>query len=80
VKSLRLISALALSTMPYLGEAQTARVGGCDEKREQCVSECRARMFSIDPRRSVCLETCAEEVTTCARSVEAFCKVGNRCQ
>jgi len=54
-KSLRLILALALSAMPCLVQAQTVRVGGCDEKREQCVLECRARMFSIDPRRSICL-------------------------
>jgi hypothetical protein len=77
---LRLILALALCAMPYRAQTQLARIAGCDEKREQCVSECRARMFSIDPRRSVCLKICADEVTACAHSAEAFCKAGNRCQ
>jgi hypothetical protein len=75
----RLILALGLCAAPYLAQAQFSRSSGCDEKGEQCVSECRARMFTIDPRRSICLHNCSQELTACTQSKEDFCIVGHHC-
>lgn len=53
---------------------------GCESKREACVAECRARLFSVDPRRPDCIASCVSTAVQCARSVESFCRAGNCCQ
>ena len=53
---------------------------GCTATHESCVAECRARLFSIDPRRSDCVASCSNTATVCVQSVEKFCRAGNRCR
>ena len=51
----------------------------CGSKHKSCVAECRARLFSIDPRRASCISICVEAATVCAQSVENRCRLGKRC-
>jgi hypothetical protein len=53
---------------------------GCDEANTSCVAECRARLFTIDPRRSNCISTCSGIASACTKSVQSFCQAGNRCR
>jgi hypothetical protein len=46
-----------------LAAAQTE----CEVKRRSCITECRARSFSIDPRRNACIANCTAEAAKCAR-------------
>lgn len=52
----------------------------CGPARETCVAECRARLFSIDPRRAECTTGCGNTAIQCARSAEAACRAGNLCR
>ena len=81
-----LVVLLVLCPSPGLMRAQPvsacetcAGAAGCEAKRDACVAECRARLFSVDPRRADCIAACLDTATQCIRSVESFCRAGNRC-
>jgi hypothetical protein len=40
----------------------------CAQQRETCRSECRARIFAVDPQREVCLKGCSEVEPRCAQT------------
>jgi len=71
---------------PSLASAQTAdRCNtcivsyGCDNTRASCVAECRARLFSVDPKRSECIEACARKASECTRTADTSCKTQKAC-
>jgi len=53
--------------------AASARCDGClgleqcTHRLATCQSECRARIFAVDPRRNVCLKECSESVPACGQ-------------
>lgn len=51
----------------------------CEPNRDNCVAECRAQLFSIDPRRARCIATCTDAVASCTRSVLETCRAQHRC-
>lgn len=87
VRAIVLALLLAACLAPDLARAQPASncepciaANGCNATHESCVAECRARLFSIDPRRADCLKQCSSTAAICAQSVESFCRAGNRCR
>jgi hypothetical protein len=65
-----LLCCLPLSPM-FAAGVSAAKCDGCSEQEPcgselaTCRSECRARIFSIDPRRETCLKACAEDQLKC---------------
>jgi hypothetical protein len=57
-----------------------AAASRCEPAREACATECRARYFSIDPKRTNCVAQCSDEATSCNEGVWSFCRAQNRCQ
>jgi hypothetical protein len=57
-----------------------ACVAGCEADREGCVAECRARLFSIDPRRSECIVSCSKLEIQCIRNAQSACRLGDFCR
>ena len=52
---------------------------GCEARRDSCIAECRARLFSIDPKRNACVAGCSTSATQCARTAEATCRTRGQC-
>lgn len=75
---------LALFLSPALARDGTAsaRCEGCLEleqcayRLETCQSECRARIFAVDPRREVCLKGCSETGLRCTQTADPPAQVG----
>jgi hypothetical protein len=72
---------------PHLLDAQTtgdcmacADAAACDTKHALCIAECRARYFSIDPKRSECLTECAKTSVKCTPIRGADCRSRNSCR
>lgn len=55
------------------------RSGSCDTKKETCSSECRARLFNLDPRRNECVAKCFNIAAQCAQAALATCSTANAC-
>jgi hypothetical protein len=55
------------------------RSEGCDNKRSSCSSECRARIFSVDPRRAECLAKCLTDADRCAQAALSSCRELKAC-
>ena len=55
------------------------RAEACDSKRTVCTAECRARMFTVDPRRAECLTKCSNTTAQCAQAALNFCQQLNAC-
>ena len=51
----------------------------CGNKRATCNSECRARMFAVDPRRAECLTRCFNNEAQCAQAALSSCRSRNAC-
>jgi|SwirhisoilCB1_FD_contig_41_7854817_length_829_multi_2_in_0_out_0_2 hypothetical protein len=52
-----------------------ARAEQCAESVQACRSECRARIFAVDPRREVCVKDCAETGLKCTQGVDSGAKL-----
>jgi len=86
VRAALLLAALAACLAPHPVTAQsapgcTACIAGadCDGKRDSCAAECRARLFSIDPRRAACITDCSARATQCARAADIACRARGLC-
>jgi len=87
VKGVIFILTLVGCMSPYLVDAQTtgdcaacADAAACDTKHASCIAECKARYFSIDPKRSECLTNCAKASVKCTRIAGADCRLRNSCR
>lgn len=91
LRSLAAVAGAALALFAAVGAAPAcAQSGGpscaacivafeCDSKQEQCVAECRARLFTIDPRRATCIDACAVKARNCSKSAGLTCRSESRC-
>jgi hypothetical protein len=52
---------------------------GCENTRASCIAECRARLFSVDPKRSECIDACARKAVECTRTADTSCKTQKAC-
>jgi hypothetical protein len=68
----------ALAQPPLTCDACVSNAA-CDEQRTSCIAECRARLFSIDPRRADCINTCSSKARLCSQSAVATCRTRNLC-
>lgn len=59
--------------------AACVKASSCEQQRSDCVAQCRATLFSIDPRRTSCIASCTDAASSCKRSVEETCHAQNRC-
>lgn len=48
----------------------------CAQQLATCRSECRARIFTVDPRREVCLKACSEVEPRCAQTADPPAQLG----
>jgi hypothetical protein len=80
-----IVGLLAVITPVYHAAAQTAEckacvtASGCESHHSECVAECRARLFSIDPRRANCISTCTDAAAGCTRSITETCRAQHHC-
>ena len=80
--ALLLLTALLVSPAPAQDGAARAQCEGClgPEQCAQllltCRSECRARIFAVDPRREVCLKGCSEVEPRCAQTADPSAQLG----
>jgi hypothetical protein len=77
------VAALALLSALSLRPAVAQKAGNpeeCLERLQSCRSECRARIFAVDPRRDVCLRGCAETGLKCTQAVESGAKLAPSAQ
>ncbi len=51
----------------------------CGGKRDNCIAECMARLFEIDPRRTACMSACSAKATECTHEADNSCRTQNRC-
>lgn len=63
---LRLFAAAAF-TLVALEPGHEVAQAGCELRRQSCIAECRARYFTIDPKRDACIANCVAEATKCIR-------------
>ena len=88
LSTLAFLAVVALGCSASLSaRAQVARDCGscvlaadCGGKRDNCVAECMARLFEIDPRRAACLDACNAKAAQCTRTADDSCRAQNRCQ
>jgi hypothetical protein len=87
MRPLLLILMLVGCLSPTLVRAQTAsgcsaciRGAGCDSTRDACIAECRARLFSVDPKRATCTTGCSNAAGQCTKSAEDACRERNMCR
>jgi hypothetical protein len=79
---LLLLTALFLS--PALAQDSTAPAQcegclgpeQCAQQLTTCRSECRARIFAVDPRREVCLKGCSEVEPRCSQTADPPAQFG----
>src|SRR5690349_20894416 len=50
-----------------MGSTHAAAQTRCETRRQSCNSECYARYFVIDPKRSECISRCIAEEEKCKR-------------
>ena len=87
VKVITLILTLVGTMAPCLVAAQTAGscaacvgAAGCDNRQVSCVTECRARYFSIDPKRAACITQCTNTLNKCAQLTINECRTQTMCR
>jgi hypothetical protein len=87
VKGVIFILTLVGCMSPHLVDAQTAGdcvacadAAACDAKHASCIAECRARYFSIDPKRPECLTNCKKNLVKCTGIAGADCRSRNSCR
>lgn len=87
VKATIFILTLIGCMSPCLVAAQTAGgctacvgAAACDAQHDACVAECRARYFSIDPKRSACFSGCVDVSLECTRAAVNTCRAQNLCR
>jgi hypothetical protein len=68
------------AAQPASGCAACVSAAGCDTKRDNCVAECRARLFTIDPRRADCMTECSNLAAQCSRTADGACRTRNLCR
>ena len=68
-----------VTAQPIRGCAACVDAAGCNTTHEACVAECRARLFSIDPRRSDCITGCSNNAIQCSRIADSACRARNLC-
>jgi hypothetical protein len=73
--------------MPGLAMAQAPNAcasclseAACETKHDSCVAECRARLFSIDPKRAACISACSSRSAQCSLAASGACRARNLCQ
>jgi hypothetical protein len=71
---------LSLASAQPAARCETCVVSyGCENTRASCIAECRARLFSVDPKRSECIEACARKAAECTRTADTSCKTQKAC-
>src|SRR5689334_11241215 len=55
------------------------REQGCTSRQDNCTAECRARYFSIDPRREQCTAACGTAAVACGQTANQTCRAKNAC-
>ena len=65
-----LLAAPVLAEEPgsFVNCANCLGAGQCNQRTESCRSECRSRLFAVDPHRDACLQGCAESHLKCAET------------
>jgi hypothetical protein len=78
--------ALGCCLLPLTARAQASRdcslcvvASDCSGKRDACIGECRARLFTIDPKRAVCIDACNTQAAQCTRTADSSCRSQSRC-
>jgi hypothetical protein len=51
----------------------------CEGRHDSCVAECRARLFSIDPKRAACIADCGSKAAECVQAANSACRAGSSC-
>jgi hypothetical protein len=87
VKAVVFILTLVGMMAPCLSAAQTASscsacviAAGCDNMQVSCVTECRARYFSIDPKRTACITQCTNNSDRCTKLTINECRTQTMCR
>jgi len=87
VKAAFLALILAGSLSSGLAQAQSAvscadciNAAACNATRDSCAAECRARLFSIDPRRESCITGCSGTAAQCAQAATVACREKAQCR
>jgi hypothetical protein len=62
------------------GCAACVSAASCDGKEDSCVAECRARLFSIDPKRPACIADCSNKSSQCVQAANTACRSRNLCR
>lgn len=52
----------------------------CETKHASCDTECRARFFSIDPKRAECFGQCKRSLVRCTKTASTDCGSRNVCR
>ena len=86
IRVLKVMIPLAIALMPVAIQAQSpgscqncTASAVCNDQRDGCVAECRARLFNIDPRRADCIAQCVTAAAHCTRQTETSCQAGKSC-
>jgi hypothetical protein len=80
--ALLLLAALFLSSALAQDRIAPAKCEGClgpeqcAHQLATCRSECRARIFTVDPRREVCLKGCSEVEPRCTQTADPPAQLG----
>jgi len=51
----------------------------CTGKHDNCVAECFARLFTVDPRRAACRDACNAHENECRREAVNTCRSQHAC-
>lgn len=78
---------LAAGVLPSQSIAQTASscaacvgAAACETRHGSCASECRARYFSIDPKRAACVADCTTGSAKCMQITTNECRTRAMCR
>ena len=69
----------AVMAQPQSGCAACVNAAACNGKHDSCVAECRARLFSIDPKRATCIADCESKATRCVQAANSDCRAASSC-
>ncbi len=71
-----LLLLMALFPSPVLAQNGAAGPEPCARQLDTCRSECRARIFAVDPRRDVCLKGCSDTEVKCTQAADPRAQLG----
>lgn len=71
---------LGLTLTSGFSPAATPSALNPDERQEMCAAECRARFFSIDPKRNRCLAACETEASARDKAASEGCRARGACR